>query len=228
MHLSYSQLQKWRECPARWYFNKVLGRPEPSSEASEAGNRMHDELEEYLRSGTLPVDPRARQAALTNLPGFMGKGHAEAEYRLPLPFVVEGAGVDFLCRIDWRDDESILDHKTKGSLDWVLSDWQLARDPQLLLYVHVVQSLTGTVVKRAGHHYILRKGPMKSYIAWVDVDQDLVKSNWQKALVDFEAMLAHRAADISTIPRSILSCHSYGVWCPNIVECDATRGFSDL
>lgn len=222
-HLSYSQLTQWRLCPSRSYFQKVLGLTEPGSWATEYGGLVHDQLESYLIDRTVPEDPRARQAALDNLAGLPTPAAIEAEYRIP----IEGTDYDFLCRIDWHNADSVLDHKTKGSFDYIVSQHQLGHDVQLLLYTHAIQVTTGTEIKRIGHHYIQSKGPFASYIEWAPVDQYRVETTWADAVKDFREIIIDRQGPLSEVSRNTRACQAFGRPCPFIVQCDETHAFGD-
>lgn len=194
----------------------MIGPPEPSTPASEWGSLVHEQLEAYLKDpACLPADPRARQAALDNL-SLLPIGTVEGEYRLPIP----GTGHDFLCRIDWHNADRVLDHKTKGSFDWIPSQYQLGFDVQLLLYAHAVQATHGIKVRSVGHHYIASRGPHRAYVEWAEVHQDRVASTWEEACEDFREMIADKSRPIEAVERNTRACMSWGRPCPYMVECD--------
>lgn len=220
-HLSYSQLSNWRLCPARWYYDKVLGYRDEGSWATEYGREVHAQLETYLTSGNQPEDARARLAT-ANLDHLPKPACVEFSVRLPIP----DTDWDFVGQVDWQSGSRILDHKTKGSFDYVPSQHQLGRDVQLLLYAHAVQVLTGTEITHVGHHYIRSRGPLDSYIEWAPVSQGDISENWQTAVADFHAMIKDRDRAAGELERNLGACGAFAKPCPAIVPCDKDRLFS--
>ena len=68
-HVSASQITTFRDCPRKWYFEKVVGLPRPSTGSTELGSAVHAVLEDYLRGDTEGIAPtsEAHEIAMSGL-----------------------------------------------------------------------------------------------------------------------------------------------------------------
>lgn len=124
---SFSVLKKFEECPYRVYLSKVDKIAEPSSDAADRGNKIHDEAEHYIR-GELDTDKVPKN--LEKL-GFEYRTLREAFDESPEQFELEQNwgftatwgqtgffDKDVWCRMKldvfrrWGTSAHIIDHKT--------------------------------------------------------------------------------------------------------------------
>ena len=50
-HVSASQIKTYLDCPRKWYLQKIVGLPSPSSASTELGKDIHSIIEAYFRDG---------------------------------------------------------------------------------------------------------------------------------------------------------------------------------
>ena len=50
-HVSASQIKTYLDCPRKWYLQKIIGLPSPSSPSTELGKEIHSVIEAYFRDG---------------------------------------------------------------------------------------------------------------------------------------------------------------------------------
>ena len=66
-HVSASQITTFRDCPRKWYFDKIVKVPRVSTAATELGSAVHEELEHYLKEGRNPSNTPAGDIARSGL-----------------------------------------------------------------------------------------------------------------------------------------------------------------
>ena len=144
-HTSASQLKTFRLCPRKWYRESILKERSPPTKATERGQKIHSELENYLIHGHHPEDTAAR-AMLSLLPsgGTVPPEQVEVEFLyMPQGWPIPIKGFVDLCLPPYE----IIDHKSTSNFKYALEEHKIKDDPQALLYV--AAALDGEL----GHDY---------------------------------------------------------------------------
>lgn len=136
---SASQIETYRLCPRKWYFEKVFGIRSPATPSQLKGTKIHERAEGYLRTGEIPDDELKPlvQAALSILP----KPGADLllEHEIWLPSYSGGPLIHgFIDLTSPRELGSgtllIDDHKTLKDTKWSKSEEELKQNTQALVY----------------------------------------------------------------------------------------------
>lgn len=156
-HASASQIKTFRRCQRKWWFEKIMGYTSPGTPATELGRKIHAQLETYLLEGVRPESPIA-QAGLHYLPEPQAEGLLiEEEFRYTEDIVAPVIG--FIDLVE-KQAGRITDHKTTSDFKWTKSEYELADDPQAVIYSqYAMRSLfpeADTIIFR--HVYYRTKG----------------------------------------------------------------------
>lgn len=138
-HVSASQITTFRDCPRKWYFEKVAGLTRPGTSATDLGSAVHSVLEAYLRGEIASIEPSDEVHAIalsgvehlpTPHPGL------EVELSLADDMPLSDSPVPVLGFVDLIDHENneIIDHKTSSSPRYTKTESELRGNVQLHLY----------------------------------------------------------------------------------------------
>jgi hypothetical protein len=138
--ISPSQIETYRLCPRKWAFGKLENLPAPPNKYAERGLNVHHVLEEWQRDGK-PVDlsSEAGKIASAGLKFLPQPGTHATEYK----FVFDTGRAVYHGLMDLRGEptfpiQSIWDHKTTSSFDWMKTAEVLRKDPQANIYAMAV------------------------------------------------------------------------------------------
>lgn len=218
-HVSASQITTFRDCPRKWYLNKIVGLQSPSTSATELGSQVHATLEAYLRGeadviGTEDEIGEIARSGAEHLP--MRGEHLEIELSLedhmPLqdaPVLVKG----FVDLIDHSNDE-IIDHKTSGNKRYTKSARELKINVQLMMYAEAYfQRFPEKKKVTLTHIYYGTRSRWTKRVS-VTVTRAHVLAQWEAIKSTINEMLdASCAPDASAVHAEYDSCSKYG-GCP--------------
>lgn len=134
--LSASQLATYKDCPRKWYFDKVEGIERSETKATAEGTAIHSEVEGWYLNGVAPTRPTAR-ALLSHLPKpGDGSIYVEDEVSLVWPSVEPVLVRGYIDLLWIRDGMSprVHDHKTTSQKRYIKTVDDLRTDPQVLIY----------------------------------------------------------------------------------------------
>lgn len=218
-HVSASQITTFRDCPRKWYLNKIVGLQSPSTSATELGSQVHATLEAYLRGecDVIGTEDEIRDIANSGIDHLPTRGeHLEIELSLeehmPLhdaPVLVKG----FVDLIDHENDE-IIDHKTSSNKKYTKSQRELAVNVQLMMYAEAYfQRFPHKEKVTLTHIYYGTKSRWSKRIS-VTVTRDHVREQWEQIKDTIHKMIdASCASDASCVQAEYDSCSKYG-GCP--------------
>lgn len=222
-HLSFSSLQRLRECPLKFKWSAEGKTPEREFEIAQKGKEIHAILEEWGRGNdeiihTLP--PKLQKSVERALSDYRP---AETEVEIN----VEIAGIPFVGYIDWlhiRNENgklvlTVIDHKTGG----YGKDVSNKEKKQLITYLGLISKIYKFDVGRIGIHRVnLGK------LLWVNtngVSTEPYEFSHQDAL-EFYRELEAEVSILGEQAESILSSDSVeptpGIgcqYCPFIFSC---------
>lgn len=141
---SASQVKTWRDCRRKWWYEKILGLPTPTSAAMAFGTKVHAQLEDYVE-GKIKLQQMMPEAVelLKYIPD--PKEHkliTEAHLTIPAG---SGWAVNVTGKIDLMAQPSaspqlikVIDYKTTKNFAYVPTAEKLRTDPQRLIYTAMV------------------------------------------------------------------------------------------
>lgn len=142
MKVSPTQVHKKRNCTRLIAYEYVLQQRAPSSIKQQFGKNVHAQLETWLRNGVVPDTSPAGETAkqgiqndLLPVPNFDLLVECRFEYPWHTGTNVNGF-IDCLIPPNVADDgiPIVIDHKTTSNMRWAMTEDQLAKDPQGLIY----------------------------------------------------------------------------------------------
>ena len=219
-NVSASQINTYRSCPTKWWWEKRGGFPQPETEAMRRGKRLHKAWENYLLFGAVPQDPIAI-STLEHLPppGSMTKEHVERRIDQ-----TEGLPVPLIGYIDLEEPPHIIarvtDHKTTSDFKWCKTPEELSLDPQALIYAEAYfrkYPHVPSVIFR--HVYGRTKGRAESTTREVELSRQWVAEQYQRNIVGTaHEMAADAVKDVREVAYKTSACDRYG-GCPHRARC---------
>lgn len=231
MRLSASQINTYRDCKRKWGWSYILKIKGPPNASAQLGSAVHEQLETYLKGGSLDFTTEAGNIAASGLenlpkPGTPGmKIEEEFHFRGP-------SGHDYLGYIDVEcSPESkqakfglpigvVIDHKTTGDLRWQKTADDLRTDVQAQLYAtqHFMEHQAAEGVELRWN-YLLTKKTRKSAVTSLIVTPE---QTWEQFL-EIEKTAVEMAAITTTNPLdlepTVTHCNAYG-GCPYQGNCN--------
>lgn len=235
---SASAVETWHDCKRKWAYGYYWRVERVSSPAAETGNKVHDVLEHWLKTGEKPEDPNNRywriaEPGVQYLPevgedGVLGNWKIEEWVECqcgPIPFV----GKVDLYNLEDFDNIQIDDHKTTGdrSWRWAKTPSQLAKliQPHGYAWAIVqVHELTPPEFVDFRHIYYASKGEPKSMeVRARNVPWGEVEDTWRKLEIISTQMaeLALSITEPEEVEATTSSCKKYG-GCPYADRCAAS------
>jgi len=218
-HVSASQITTFRDCPRKWYFEKVVGLPRPSTGSTELGSAVHAVLEDYLRGDTEGIAPtsEAHEIAMSGLVHLPVRGpHLRVELGLADEMPIKDSPVPVLGYVDLIDLKSneIYDHKTTSSPKYTKTEAELRQNVQLHLYARAYfdnhperDHVTLT------HIYYGTRSRWSKRVS-VRVTREENARQWDEIKATIEQMvLAYGAENAGAVPACYDQCDKYG-GCP--------------
>lgn len=224
-HVSASQLSTYRDCPRKWWYNKVAGMPTPTHPSAALGSAVHETLEAWLISDgeTMDGSPEVMQiisAAIDSgtLPDPAVEGmEAEAKVELPGPMPILG----FADVIDWATS-TIMDYKTTGNPRYALNEDGLRQSWQSIIYsAWLLKQGASKVTFR--HIYMTTRAPFKSWTVQVQWTPETIAEPLAhvhsviREMIDAASITMDAHVEVNTS-----SCRKYG-GCPFTDVCSKSK-----
>jgi len=227
IRISPSQINTWRTCPRRWWYDR--NRERVQHPAAAEGERVHGVLENWLQYGTPPdLDQPQGRTAVAGLALIPQPYVAEVER----PFALEYEGVTYSGRIDFSygyvpgASVTIGDHKTTSNLARAKTPEELETDPQRVIYSYWATQAYGVAAVTARWVYYLRvtRSRKNGKAQAVELTEDTDTIARRMAELHESAQPLIEAKRLSTGPagltRDFSACHLYPPHgCPYAREC---------
>ena len=254
-HVSVSSIKLFDDttstgCNRRFYFSKVLHRPDPPTGNQAKGVEIHSQIEHYLLTGEDVLGPAAREAKRF-LPEPKAKGLG---IEVPLKDIgLTIAGVPVLGFVDvvndtgvWFDNEGtchtlqedeieIADHKTTSNLAYAKTPKDLTKDVQMVGYGKAATLIKPAVRGvRLSHNYISTKKREAKKISVLMSVQEIEDRFHGHLVPTVEKMKQSvRLKVVEDLRPNLEACHSFNRPCPFLEECQKDPltqllAFSDL
>jgi hypothetical protein len=227
-YLSPSQIasadaESYGGCPRRWWFNKVAGKKEPTSKAQARGTELHEQIENYLRTGQKALD-RTILAGKHYIP--------DPDSSLLIEHSIDdglltAAGIPVVGYIDLvvprlPKSVEIKDWKFTGNLDYATPSGKLPDQIPMVSYGEWAARRFGPEEVRLTHVYFstkVRKSEKKS----IAVPRSDIARRWNRAEGVARSMIDWaRESECSQVPDNTRSCKAYG-GCPHATYCPTSR-----
>ena len=216
-HVSASQVKTHRRCARKWWFEKIVGYRSPTTPAAELGRAIHAELETYLTTGEKPASPIAR-AGLSHLPSHEDNILVEAEFSLKDGLSKKAIGFIDLVEVDAR---RVTDHKTTSDFKWAKGEYELASDPQAILYSQYADAslFEGDGDIEFRHVYYRTRGTPASMTTSVVLSPDTLAEGFAGVAHTVNEMVEHAVApSAKEVSYNAQACRDFG-GCPFRGEC---------
>jgi hypothetical protein len=243
-HVSASQAKTAKACIRKWFYEKVEGRTTPVTDALRIGKEHSEHVEQYLLGQRDPehcVELAQIGFSLLPKPGDPDM-LVEHECRAPAEFLCEYAGIpminefrygEYVGYIDLlitrEDHREIIDHKTRGSARWALTEADLLADYQMNLYAAWCQAYMpalfgGDEVNIAHINYLKngRRGPrgLRAFKRDATATPETIKPVIADIVSDTLRMIDARSSDkLPDGDPTYQACKAFG-GCPHRAYCD--------
>lgn len=212
-HVSASQITTFRDCPRKWYFNKIVGLETPSTPATELGSAVHQVLENYLRDGVDFPSTEAGEIARSGAHLLPDDQHVEIELSLDeMPLADSPIKVAGFIDALYPQRHQILDHKTSSNKRYTKTRRELRENVQLILYAraYIDRAVDAESVLLTHIYYGTRSRWSKR--VEVSLTRAEILEKWATIRADIEEMMR-----VSTLPNA-------GEVSPNRATCDKYGG----
>ncbi len=230
-------------CPRRWFFEQVMGKRQPSTEAQRKGTKLHGEIEGHLITGApllTPLVNAGRHYIPERGPGILIE-HALAKLTPEgtIAAWLRAADVPLAGHVDiwnhrgiWIDPEGELraeprantletkDWKTTSDLVYAKSAAELAKNVQMVTYAEAgFRAWTHLEHARLTHVYFRTRGAPVAKLSTVLCDREQIARRWE-----YVESLARLAADVARetnpdkVPANRNACGAYR-GCPHQSYC---------
>lgn len=234
-NLSASGYGTFKDCPRKWWYEKVIGLRGPPTEAMSMGTRMHALIETYLKTGawTGPYAAQLTPLCVPALEWLVPLRHrivdpqrdAFVEAPLSLPAGTLGT-LPIKGFVDYCDDTPlVIDHKTKNDLSdtrFLYTAETVTGDPQMLFYAQLLWGDVRPPTVELGHIYYSRSTPGADGSARGLATWGQVEDNTEKFVQAAHAMHSYVGArdkeQAHEIPHDLAACAKYG-GCPHAAYC---------
>jgi hypothetical protein len=171
-YVSPSACETFCDCPRKWAWPKLEGKPKRQSKAAETGSAVHEQHENWLRDG-IPYDrtTRAGEIAAATLHLLPDPGVATIEQEICFTVVTLRGAVVLGGKLDGHWNEQglpvVLDHKTCGDLAWAKDTKEaLIQHPQAPIYARWAMGWYGSEWTQLRWNYATTKGRPKPLASW--------------------------------------------------------------
>lgn len=222
-------------CLRKWYLEKVVRLPRPTTRSQELGTRVHAEIEHYLKTGEDVLGPVARIGKHLLPPprtveteraiGLDGKGGFRNDLvALGIPFVGFVDAVNLSGRhldpegVERADDApEMLDWKTsKDVARYAKSGSALIRTVQMVGYGKYALDVLAPRAERVrvSHVTFPTEGPKRALKTTAVIDRLTIESRWLKVSDVVAGMVqAATETDPVRVPANFAACGAFG-GCP--------------
>ena len=222
-HVSASQIKTYKDCPRKWYFQKIVGLPTPSTASTDLGKEVHSVIEAWLRDGIeIPNSPigEIAKAGLPLLPPRTEDLSIELALHEDLP--IKTSPVDIVGYIDVihknGDEITIIDHKTTSSKKYTKKSVELSYDIQLNIYARAVFENYEIDSVSVSHVYYGTKEPFWASSSSCKISRQENQAIFDDIVKTIDKMKEDAKKEIDHVERDESACFKYG-GCPFRSEC---------
>jgi hypothetical protein len=221
--VSVSQLNSFKRCKRRWFFQKVRRVKVPTEHKAGAntGIEIHAEHDHYYKHGfvvTGSKHERKVRASLENLPPCGPDVSSELSFKVPID--VSGQRLSFVGVIDLVDQAflpallKITDHKSTGNIARLKAEpVDVYNDAQMLTYAHVGYTLFNPARVEVAHNTISSKHVARTIPpVYVHVPRQKAEENWVDQLGAVGTMIElaqSPPADWNDVPCNTEACSDF-------------------
>lgn len=230
-YLSPTHISSYRDCPSRWYGERILGMRRPEAASTTLGSNVHAAAEALAKTGALPpdTDPAVARLVAVLEPAIPSKEEVDnGDTFLEVEFYFQPAGfpVPLYGVIDKLRTlrKSIEDYKTTSSFEYVKNEWQLKRDPQTIVYCGFLLSededakalqcwdvdKDGKRYVRFRHDYVRTRGAPQYTYEEVLVSEEDLSIGLETIRREIDDMAKYAALPFLDVPKNTDACSKYG------------------
>lgn len=240
-HVSASQVKTFQRCNRKWFFEKVLGKRGPSTQAQRRGTAIHEALEVYIKTGAVLDEVYVNETTGRVVPD-PGPGVETFQVRRFVEAVkehidhekvvaVEGkirletypSGPDWIGFIDLLTTNKVIDYKTTTSFRWAKTPADLLEDPQACSYVlSIFRQFPEADEFDVKFIYIQTSNKIKVNVKPVEATFTRAECEavFATAVADVKKMsLAAKYTDPNKVPANLAACMDFG-GCEHRTYCD--------
>lgn len=217
--VSPSQIKEFRDCPRKWYVNKIIGIKQPPTYATTRGTRLHALFEGWWSKQRRPHSPRIR-AALESCSPHIAPDEVLCESALTPGLTVGGVALSGRHDLIRRSGSNVTvtDLKSTSNMRYAHTPVSLALDPQAIIYGYDALVRWPGAVLCVEFVYTQTRGPPKAKAV-----------RWFPAATDIDAGMSDLASTIAEmqktailpeneVPQNTDACRKYG-GCPYFNRC---------
>ena len=214
-NVSPSQVVARDACPSRWHFHKAQGIEDPSPKpAAELGTKLHDELEQWIKSSKAPKSPLVLPA-LDYMPD-PGTPGVEAEQAMMLEIVTPRGVVTMLGFIDLteRSGNRITDYKTSSDPErWVKKAEQLPTDVQTGSYSYWYLTTHGAKIVEFRLLAIATRGRPRAFPVTLRWSAAEIAAAWDAITAKVRELVEDFYRPIEEVAFDTSHCFAFGKPC---------------
>ncbi len=223
-HVSASQIKTYLDCPRKWYLQKIVGLPSPSSASTELGKDIHSIIEAYFRDGLdIPETDTGAIAkrGLEYLPSRDEDLSIELGIHEALP--IKDSPVPIMGFIDLLHKGAgfvrIIDHKTTSSKKYTKTSKELGYDVQMNIYARsIFDNMPAFEQVEVVHVYYGTKAPAwSSSVSYVLTRQEN-DDHFNEIVKTIDKMKIDAIKEENEVEKNLEACFKFG-GCPYRSEC---------
>jgi len=177
-HVSASQIRRFRECPLKWYREKVLGQEFRPTLSMALGTKIH----KYIEEGGVELNDVIRTSVA------LAKGFVPAGGEHEAPIEIDIAGIPCVGFIDYYVPGTVVDWKSTSDFSRNKAPSELARDEQAIIYsAWALDQYDDLRPIRFMYVYVHTKEPGATPVV-VDITKSMVQDAWEALTKTVESM----------------------------------------
>ena len=223
-HVSASQIKTYLDCPRKWYLQKIVGLPSPSSASTELGKEIHSVIEAYFRDGLDIPDSDIGQIAKRGLE-FLPSPSEDLSIELGIHEVlpIKESPVPIMGFIDLLHKGAgfvrIIDHKTTSSKKYTKTSKELGYDVQMNIYAKAVFDNMPTLEQvELVHVYYGTKSPAWSSSVSYALTRQENSDHFDEIVKTIDKMKFDAIKEENEVEKNLEACFKFG-GCPYRSEC---------
>ncbi len=231
-HVSASQIKTFKDCPRKWYYQKILGIPTPSTASTDLGKQVHSIIEAYFKDLTEIPKSLIGEIANKGLPFLPAPSKSiEIEVGIHESMPIKNTPVPIMGFIDMLERGDgfirIIDHKTTGSKRYMKTALELKFDAQMVIYAQSVFDNFFIDEIELVHIYYGTKEPYWADKISVKIERKECLQVFESILDTIKEMKESSTKEIEDIPRNTESCFKFG-GCPFLDTCISMKAMKTI
>ena len=224
-HVSVSQVELYKECPRKHYYQYVLGNRQESTKAQEYGKKCHDILERFL-NGEISKEEISKikyhgatvMVGLDELPK-VDNPFVEEKFEL-MPSDLKSKVLGFIDYFHIEEDRKraiLIDHKVVKSDQYILDSGKLFNKNQIIVYAKFIIDTYNVDTVEAYYYYYKRGGHWLKKVKTVLSQEDINEKykNFINSAIDCED---NYSKELTETVQHLNSCQKWA-GCPFKDEC---------